>query len=150
MNCPKCGSKPMDLPWNGWFECGSWKNPVSEDFFRNKICAGMEQLRKPLDAQIQQLESERDALQARVTTLQSLLDQRWEMMRELEEVCETKDVAKAVEYVKGLKSRVKKLEEAGDALQSAVVGVEGMTHWQWLATAHEADLKWRAAKETKP
>lgn len=100
----------MDLPWNGWFECGSWKNPVSEDFFRNKICAGMEQLRKPLDAQIQQLESERDALQ----------------------------------------DRVNRLEEAGDALQSAVVGVEGMTHWQWLATAHEADLKWRAAKESKP
>ena len=53
-----------------------------------------------------------DALQARVTTLQSLLDQRWEMMRELEEACGAKDVAKAVEYIKGLKTRVQRLEEA--------------------------------------
>lgn len=127
----------MDLPWNGWFECGSWKNPVSEDFFHNKICAGMEQLRKPLDAQIQQLESERDALQARVTSLQSLLDQRWDMMRELEEVCETKDVAKAVEYIKGLKARVKRLEEAGDAMK-------------WWCCEPESVSQWNAAKESKP
>lgn len=74
MNCPKCGSKPMDLPWNGWFECGSWKNPVSEDCFHNKICAGMEQLRRPLDAQIQQLTSELDALKARVKRLEEAGD----------------------------------------------------------------------------
>ena len=47
-------------------------------------------------------------------------------------------------------ARVKRLEEAGDMLQAAVVGVEGMTHWQWLASAHEADLNWRKAKEAKP
>ena len=47
-------------------------------------------------------------------------------------------------------ARIARLEEAGDVLQSAVVGVEGMTHWQWLAAAHEADLKWRSAKEAKP
>jgi len=65
------------------------------------------------------LESERDALQNRVTTLQRLLDQRWEMMRELEVVCETKDAANAVEYVKGLKDRVKRFEEALKAYQEA-------------------------------
>jgi len=48
------------------------------------------------------------------------------------------------------KERIRRLEEAGDALQSAVVGTEGMTHWQWLAAAHEADLRWRKAKEAKP
>lgn len=47
-------------------------------------------------------------------------------------------------------NRIKRLEEAGDALQFAVVGVEGMTHWQSLAAAHEADLMWRKAKEAKP
>ena len=49
-----------------------------------------------------------------------------------------------------LEARCKRMEEAGDVLQSAVVGVEGMTHWQWLAAAHEADLKWLSAKEAKP
>lgn len=61
---------------------------------------------------LNKLIQERDALQARVTTLQVLWDQRWKMMRELEVVCGTEDVEKAVEYIKGLKARVKRLEEA--------------------------------------
>lgn len=79
-------------------------------------------------AELERVESERDALQARVTSQKCLLDQRWEMMRELEEVCGTKDVSKAVEYVKGLKARVKRLEEAGDALDNSVAcgcGIDG-------------------------
>ena len=84
-----------------------------------------------------QLEIENKALQARVTTLQSLLDQRWEMMRELEEVCETKDVAKAVEYIKGLKASVKRLEDAGD----------NMMAW---CESDRAIEEWYAAKESKP
>lgn len=85
----------------------------------------------------EKIESERDALKARVTTLQSILDQRWEMMRELEEVCETKDVAKAVEYVKGLKARVKMLEDAGDKI--------------WKMSGYmEPPKYWKKAKESKP
>lgn len=141
MNCPICGS----LPISNWiFECRTVAVSRTSDYHVTAECI------KIAKSKLLHVASERDALQTRVTSLQLLLDQRWEMMRELEEVCETKDVAKAVEYIKGLKARVNRLEEAGDALQSAVVGVEGMTHWQWLATAHEADLKWRAAKESKP
>lgn len=61
-----------------------------------------------------------------------------------------RDVGAMEARVADLEARCKRLEEAGDALQSAVVGTEGMTHWQWLAAAHEADLRWRKAKESKP
>lgn len=91
-----------------------------------------------------------DQLRERNIKLQVQLDQRWELNRELETECGTKDVEAAVKFIRGLKERVKRLEAAGDEMQSAIVGEEGMTHWQWLAVAHESDLKWRAAKESKP
>lgn len=109
MNCPKCGSLQVSSEYHGSFNCGTLTDRRGV-LHHTVYCDTLAEFRKPLDAQIKQLESERDALQ----------------------------------------DRVNRLEEAGDALQSAVVGVEGMTHWQWLATAHEADLKWRAAKESKP
>lgn len=109
MNCPNCGSVPIQSDYPMAFECGTLSDTIGQ-FHHTTTCHYFGEIRKPLDTQIQQLTSERDELQARVN----------------------------------------RLEEAGNALQSAVVGVEGMTHWQWLATAHEADLKWRAAKEAKP
>lgn len=63
--------------------------------------------------------------------------------------CETAERIRLTARVAELEARCKRLEEAGDVLQSAVVGVEGMTHWQWLAAAHEADLTWRNAKDAK-
>ena len=92
-------------------------------------------------AELEKLESERDALQSRTTSLQCLMDQRWEMMRELEAVCETKDVAKAVEYVNGLKARVKMLEDVGYLITSGLGDSEG---------ARIAKGAWKRAKESKP
>lgn len=43
--------------------------------------------------------------------------------------------------------RIRRLESAGDKMQSALVGEEGLEHWQYLAEAHEAELAWRKAKE---
>ena len=83
------------------------------------------------------VEQENADLKHRVRSLQCLLDQRWEMMRELEEACGTKDVAKAVEYIKGLKSRVKRLEEAGDRMR------------RLCADGDDCDA-WDLAKEAKP
>lgn len=105
--CPNCGEEQVEGT-NGFF-CGSLEG-TSGRVYHTTSCERLKNKPRRSVEIIKQLESERDALQA----------------------------------------RVKRLEEAGDALQSAVVGVEGMTHWQWLATAHEADLKWRAAKESKP
>lgn len=60
------------------------------------------------------------------------------------------DAVQAMNGEDAWKEYAGRLEEAGDCVQGAVVGTEGMSHWQWLALAHEADLKWRKAKETKP
>lgn len=70
------------------------------------------------------------------------------MMRELEVVCGTEDVEKAVEYIKGLKARVKRLEEAGDRLDSHIAcgcGVDGPCR-----SCVKALDGWKQAKETKP
>ena len=113
MSCQHCGSPRLkSIDWA--FECGS------QDSGRYPYQSNKCQLR----SSIQQLETERDALQNRVTTLQVLWDQRWQMMRELEAVCGTEDVAKAVEYIKGLKARVKRLEEA--------LGLVLKMHNDWL------------------
>lgn len=71
-----------------------------------------------------QLERELNAANARITTLQTQLDQRWEMMRGLEEECGTKDVEEAVKYIKGLKARVVELEKTGEALNNAIWSVQ--------------------------
>jgi hypothetical protein len=49
--------------------------------------------------------------------------------------------------VRELEGHVKRLVEAGNEMQSAIVGEEGMSDWQWLAAAYEADAKWRKVKE---
>ncbi len=68
--------------------------------------------------------SELKIANARITTLQTQLDQRWKMMRALEVECGTKDVAEAVKYIKGLKARVQKLESVVLELTAAGNRVE--------------------------
>lgn len=96
-----------------------------------------------------QLERELNVANSRITTLQTQLDQRWELMRALELECGTKDVAEAVKFIRVLKARVSELVKAGDVMQKAVIGTEGQSHWQSLAEAHLADLIWRKAKGEK-
>lgn len=57
------------------------------------------------------IERELNAAKYRIITLQVLIDRRWEMMRELETECGTNDVGEAVKFIKGLKSRVRELED---------------------------------------
>ena len=67
------------------------------------------------------LERELNAANAHITTLQTQLDQRWGMMRELEVECGTKDVAEAVKYIKVLKARIGAFEAAKNSiLQNSV------------------------------
>lgn len=143
MNCPHCGSNQLNSEYKGAFSCGTLTDRNGW-YHQTNFCKEFAEFRKPLDSKIQQLESERDALQARVTSQKCLLDQRWEMMRELEVECETKDVSKAVEYVKGLKARVKRLEEVGDQMAAWLNCERNLGNDTY--TAH----LWNKAKESKP
>lgn len=146
MNCPKCGS-PLKFDGSGVFTCGSYAPGVGK--YQSIECGLMEQ--------VATITKERDALQARVTTLQINQDQRWEMMRELQEVCGTNEVEKAVEYIKGLKAHVKRLEEAlelvlkmrNDWIEMQEDGYAGA----YYAFVKGNDGEWDSiikAKETKP
>lgn len=139
MNCPKCGSGEIARYGKRvHFQCGSYGigGTVDGSFYTHDHCADIRE--------ISDLRTERDALQARVTSQKCLLDQRWEMMRELEMECETKDVAKAVEYIKGLKARVKRLEEIGDQMAAWLNCERNLGNDTY--TAH----LWKQAKESKP
>ena len=130
------------------FQCGSYGigGNVDGSFYTSDHCADIRE--------IADLRTERDALQARVTLQKCLLDQRWEMMCELEEVCGTKDVSKAVEYVKVLKARVNRLEEAGDDLDKIASDyallVKAFQHWELHCEAVKSINNWKQAKEFKP
>ena len=131
--CPFCGSG-VDLrngeKWVGYTCITTIHAGHDARRMQSVTCAGLERTR--LLARVAELE--RDLEQAKADRARAAMDARNPLLEELAK----------------LEARCKRLEEAGDVLQSAVVGVEGMTHWQWLAAAHEADLKWRAAKEAKP
>lgn len=73
MNCPKCGSNPVGGIWKSFFECGTFTPQIGAVFRHTVLCGQFAQFRKPLDAQIQQLESERDALKARVKELEDYI-----------------------------------------------------------------------------
>lgn len=73
MNCPKCGSNQVNSEYKGAFACGTLTDRNGW-YHQTNFCKEFAELRKPLDAQIQQLETERDALQARVNRLEKAGD----------------------------------------------------------------------------
>lgn len=73
MNCPKCGSNLVNSEYKGAFSCGTLTDRNGW-YHQTNFCKEFAELRKPLDAQIQQLKSQRDALKARVARLEEAGD----------------------------------------------------------------------------
>lgn len=99
----------------------------------------------------EQIERELNAAKSRITTLHTQLNQRWEMMRELEVECGTKDVAEAVNFIKGLKARYGAVEKFADELAECAsqIGWTSSENVTWIRRAESAVSAYRKAKGSK-
>lgn len=131
--CPKCGSKQVSVDWANGFACGTLVD-IRGQYHHTVNCRRFSELRKPLDAQI--------------TTLQTQLDQHWEMMRALEVECGTKDVEEAVNFIKGLKARYGAVEKFADELAECAsqIGWTSFEDATWIRRAESAVSAYRKAK----
>lgn len=126
-HCQSCGAEISSQSGNRTFyQCGSHYTLPNYKYISD-VC---------------DLRRELNFANARITTIQTQLDQRWEMMRALEVECGTKDVAEAVKYIKMMKAQVVALVYAGEALNNAIWSVQ-----DWGGTyVGDCSSKWEKVK----
>jgi hypothetical protein len=108
------------------------------------------------NADVARIADERDAAEKRVRlliaerdTARGYADQKWKLRQEFHDLFGTDDISEAVALVRELKDRIKRLEEAGDAL------FENSNPSRWDSPAAAArklteQSNWIKAKEAKP
>jgi hypothetical protein len=108
------------------------------------------------NADVARIADERDAAENRIRlliaerdTARRQADQNWKLREEFLDLLGTEDVERGVAVVRGLQERIKRLEQAGDAL------FENSTPSRWdLPAAADRKLvdqsNWTKAKEAKP
>jgi len=133
MKCPKCGSEEIARYGKRvHFQCGSYGigGEVDGSFYTSDHCAYIRE--------IADLRTERDALQARVSELESEAEANaWKYNPAMAEAKMEQDAKRIDE----LQARVKRLEEAGDRM-AETLNSEG-----WESVGQEM---WNKAKESKP
>lgn len=150
MKCPHCGSNQLNSEYKGAFACGTLTDR-NGCYHQTNFCKEFAEFRKPLDSKIQQLESERDALQARVSELESEAEANaWKYNPAMAEAKMEQDA----KQMDALKVRVKSLEEAGDGIvklaNDYICLLNAFQHTQMMEEAFERVNKWKQAKESKP
>ena len=76
-------------------------------------------------------------------------DQRVSLREEFRELLGTDEIEQGVVVVRGLQERIKRLEEAGDGLLTAMRD-DWSEYVDWIDETTDAISKWSKAKEAKP
>ena len=138
--CPFCGAARKAGCGFAWFECGTMTAP--EDNNRR------DQTPACATAERERLTRERDEARERMAiaiadrdSARARAEQVWKLREEFVALLGTDDIQKGVETVSGLLARVKRLEEAGDAMER---------HIDNGLCLHGVTVDWNAAKEATP
>jgi hypothetical protein len=150
---PRMQSALLDAPDAGFAKI--WQ--VGCDIERELNAANSKiELLMSANADVARIADERDAAEKRVRlliaerdTARGYADQKWKLRQEFHDLFGTDDISEAVALVRELQARIKRLEDAGDAL------FENSNPSRWDSPADAArklteQSNWIKAKEAKP